>query len=126
MNVKNIKTELQQASFDVKAGIKLIKLTGDKNTSVYAAEIPASTTLNPHYHERGIEIYQILEGEGIMQIGDMQNGKVNWNTKLEVKQGDCFSIYESKIHQIGNVSEKPLIAVFTCPESHLGDDRFFI
>jgi mannose-6-phosphate isomerase-like protein (cupin superfamily) len=84
------------------------------------------TTLNPHYHKQGIEIYQILEGEGIMQVGDIQNNKINWNGRLNVKQGDFFSIEESKIHQLSNGSEKSLIAVFTCPESHLGDDRFFV
>lgn len=126
MDIKNVKTELQNASLDTKAGIKLIKLTGDQHTSVYAAEIPAMTTLNPHYHKQGIEVYQILEGEGIMKVGEMENKTLIWNESFAAKQGDCFSIYEKNVHQIENASESPLIAIFVCPESHLGDDRFFV
>ena len=126
MDIKNIKTELQNASLDKKAGIKLIKLTGNFDISVFAAEIPAKTALNPHFHKHGIEIYQILEGEGTMKTGNLENNNVNWNEIFNVLKGDCFSINEMEVHQIVNSTDNPLIAVFTCSESHLGDDRYFV
>lgn len=126
MDIRNIKNELKNASVDTRAGIKLIKLTGDINTSVFAAEIKPKTMLNPHFHKKGIEIYQVLEGEGMMNVGEMKNNNIIWNNKFKVKQGDFFSIQEQKIHQIVNDSENPLVTVFTCPESHLGKDRFFV
>ncbi|HOV15171.1 MAG TPA: cupin domain-containing protein [Spirochaetota bacterium] len=126
MEIKNIKSELKNAPIDLKANIKLIKLTGDKNISVFAAEILPKTKLNPHYHKNGIETYQIYQGTGIMKVGELNDNKVKWNETFDVKTGDCFTIVESQIHQIINDSDEILIALFTCPEPHLGDDRFFI
>jgi mannose-6-phosphate isomerase-like protein (cupin superfamily) len=127
MNTKNIKTELQNAPLDKKAGIKLIKLTGDENISVYAAEIAPKTKLNPHFHSHGIETYQIFKGNGIMKIGKRTNNNtVEWIESINVQEGDCFCISEGSVHQLINASLETLQAIFLCPESHLGKDRFFI
>lgn len=126
MKIKNIFTELENSLMDNKAGIRLIKLTGDKEISVYAADIAPKTELRPHYHKLGIETYQILQGEGVMKIGNLENDKVTWIDIFTAKAGDCFSIEEGLIHQIINESEKELLVVFSCPESHVGDDRFFV
>lgn len=126
MNTKNIKTELQNAPLDKNAGIKLIKLTGDENISVYAAEISPHTELNPHYHSHGIETYQIFKGSGIMKIGKRINSTIEWIESIHVQEGDCFSIIEGSVHQLINNAKEPLQAIFSCPESHLGKDRFFI
>jgi len=126
MEIKNIFTELENSPMDNKAGIRLVKLTGDKEISVYAADIAPKTELKPHYHKLGIETYQILQGEGVMKIGNLENGKVLWTEVFTAKVGDCFSIEEGLVHQILNESDKPLLAVFSCPESHVGSDRHFI
>ena len=73
MEVKNINEELSKVEIDEKTGIKVTYITGDSNISVYAAEIAPKTELNPHYHKIGIETYQVLEGCGIMKVGDFQN-----------------------------------------------------
>lgn len=126
MDVKNIQTELKQAALDPKAGIKLVKLTGDKNISVFAAEIAPHTELNPHFHEHGNETYQILNGSGKMKIGKRENTPALWDEIFSVETGDCYSVNEGQVHQIINESDKPLLVVFSCPEAHLGDDRIFI
>jgi mannose-6-phosphate isomerase-like protein (cupin superfamily) len=126
MEKRNIKNELHKADLDVHAGIKLIKLTGDENISVFAAEISPNTELNPHFHLKGIEIYQIYKGKGLMKIGNRINNSVEWVETAEVNEGDCFSIGEGVVHQIINDSENSLQAIFSCRESHIGKDRFFV
>ena len=76
MEIKNINIELKNARLDKKAGIKLVRLTGNENISVYAAEISPKTKLNPHYHLHGIETYQIFKGSGIMKIGRRDNNVI--------------------------------------------------
>jgi len=126
MLVKNINSELKDAPIDDKAGIKLVKITGDDEISIYAADISPNTSLNPHYHKVGIETYQILEGKGLMKIGELKNDKVQWTETFEASEGDCFSISEYTVHQIINHTNYNLRAIFSCASSHVGDDRYFV
>lgn len=127
MEIKNINFALENASMDKAAGIKVVKMTGNTDISVFAAEIAPNTTLNPHYHTKGIETYQILEGKGLMKIGDLSSGTtVNWVESFEAIAGDCFSIPENTVHQLINNTNSRLRAIFSCPSDHLGNDRFFI
>jgi hypothetical protein len=63
MNKMNIYSALKDAPMDEYAGIKIVKLTGDKDLSVYVADIAPHTALTPHYHTAGIDAYQILLSE---------------------------------------------------------------
>lgn len=126
VKVSNILEVVKDAPMDKKAGIKVVPITGDELISVFAAEVAPGTELRPHYHSTGIEIYQVFKGSGIMRVGSVDGGSVNWEDTLTVSTGDSFSILEGKVHQIVNNSDEPLIMLFTCPKSHLGDDRFFI
>ena len=126
MEIKNIDTELSKAPLDRKAGIKLIKVTGDATLSVYAADISPNTFLRPHYHKMGIETYQILDGEGLMKIGKLSDERVIWVETFRAKKGDCFSIPAFAVHQIINQSTENLRAIFSCPSSHVGEDRYFV
>lgn len=126
MKIKNINDELRNAPLDKKAGIKLVKMTGDKAISVYAADISPNTFLRPHYHKEGIETYQILSGRGLMKIGVLVDEKVVWTETFIANSGDCFSIPALAVHQILNQSNELLRAIFSCPSSHVGSDRFFV
>lgn len=126
MDIKNIKIELQKAPIDKSAGIKIIKLHGNQDISVYVAEISPNTALNPHYHSKGIECYQIIEGIGNMKTGKLLGKNVNWEETVMVEVGDCFNINNGVVHQIVNESESPLRVIFICPESHMSSDRYFV
>lgn len=126
MDVKNIRAVVKNAPMDKGAGIKVVKITGDEKISVFAAEVAPGTELTPHYHNVGIEIYQVFDGSGIMKVGSVEGKTVFWENVLEVSTGDSFNIPEGKVHQIVNNTEESLIMLFTCPESHLSTDRFFI
>lgn len=126
MDVKNIFNELGQATMDIHAGIKVVKVAGDADISVFAAEIAPHTQLSPHFHKSGIENYHVLKGQGAMKVGGVKAQGVVWEQEFEVEEGDCFSIPEGKVHCIINRTDGPLLAVFTCPEAHLSTDRFFV
>ena len=69
MEIKNVYKELERVTADEKAGIKVDKLTGDDSVSVFVAEIAEQKWVKPHYHQKGVEIYHILDGRGLMKIG---------------------------------------------------------
>jgi mannose-6-phosphate isomerase-like protein (cupin superfamily) len=80
-----------------------------------------------HYHESGIEMYKIVEGNGMMHIGlPDNNNNVNWHHSTRVKKGDCFTVNEGEVHQLVNENESILIAIVCCPKSHLSSDRVVV
>lgn len=126
MNIANISELLAGALVDNATGVKLVPVTGDKDISVFAAEIASHTALNAHYHKAGIEVYQILSGSGIMKIGNSENGSGNWEEELEVNAGDCFTVSSPQMHQIINNTDDLLTTLFICPADHIGNDRYFV
>ncbi len=126
MEIKNINKELLKAIVEKGSSIKLAKLTGDEEISIFIAEVSPKSKLNPHYHRSGIETYQIYKGNGIMKIGDLHEPSVKWIETIHVKEGNCFTIKEGKVHQLINDTDSPLQAIFSCPSTHLSSDRFFI
>lgn len=126
MNIENIFRRVQEAPLDDKTGIRITRITGDDNTSFYAAEINPGTKLRPHYHEQGIELYQILEGTGTMKTGKKTGSGIVWDEEFVVGKGDCFTISEGMVHQLANPGPEPLVAAFVCPTAHVGGDRFFV
>lgn len=117
---------LKNAKMDKKVGIKIVKLTGDEKCGMYVAEIAPGKSVRPHYHKKGVEIYQILKGQGVMNLGTIKNKKVTWQKSQKVKQDSCFSIYSRQVHQLTNNSKTKLDLLFVCPDSHMHDDRFFV
>jgi mannose-6-phosphate isomerase-like protein (cupin superfamily) len=126
MEIVNLFREVQDAPLDPQTGIRITRITGNDAYSFYAAEIAPMTNLRPHYHEQGIELYQVISGTGIMRTGKRAAGNIIWDEEFSVIPGDCFTIAEGMVHQLANRSHEPLLAGFVCPTSHVGKDRFFI
>lgn len=126
MDIANIFRSVYEAPLDPKTGIRITRITGDENYSFYAAEIVPGTKLRPHYHEHGIELYQILEGTGTMKTGKKTESGIVWDNEFDVGKGDCFTIDEGMVHQLANPGTTRLLAAFVCPPAHVGDDRFFV
>jgi mannose-6-phosphate isomerase-like protein (cupin superfamily) len=126
MDIENIFRRVSEAPLDPKTGIRITRIAGDGNYSLYAAEILPKTNLRPHYHEHGIEIYQVLEGRGAMKTGRQTEAGTVWDEEFMVEKGDCFTIAEGMVHQLANPGTGKLLAAFICPPAHLGDDRFFL
>jgi len=126
--LSNLYEQISTAELDEAVGIRLAYLTGDNKFSLYGAEISPYKKLAAHYHESGIEIYQIVDGYGTMFTGNhaCNDNVTTWNKPLKVNKGDCFTINEGEAHQLLNNSDNKLIVIFGSPKSHLSTDRIVI
>ena len=100
--------------------------THDETYSLYFAEINNGTTLSAHFHNHGVETYQIFKGQGVFELGTVLNDSVIWKQKITVSQGDCFSIQPQEVHRLTSTGNENLQLLFFAPPSHLSDDRYFI
>ncbi|NCB50607.1 MAG: cupin domain-containing protein [Clostridia bacterium] len=125
--VTNLYELIASAKLDPEVGIRLGHLTGSEEFSLFGAEIAPKKVLSAHYHENGEEIYQIVEGSGVMYIGELgDGGNVVWEKPFGITRGDCFTIGAGKLHQLCNNTDEKLIAVFGCSKSHLSTDRTIV
>ena len=126
MKISNINSCLKNIETDQKVGIKLVYLTGDEKMSVFAIELAKGLHIPAHYHKNDIETYFILEGQGIIHSGILENENVLWNAEIQVNAGDCFTIHPGEVHEFKNVSENTLRILGTAPLSHSKNDGYFI
>lgn len=126
MKVSNINNALNSITTDEKVGVKLALLTGNEKMSVFAIELGKGQFIPTHYHKTDIETYFILNGQGIVYSGTIENENILWNDDQQVNTGDCFTIYPGEIHGFKNISEETLRILATAPLSHSKDDRYFI
>ncbi|MFZ5946187.1 MAG: cupin domain-containing protein [Bacillota bacterium] len=127
LDLKNIFQALEDAQWDQAVGIKIVKLTGNDVFAFYAAQIDGHKRVGAHYHIDGIEVYQIIAGQGSIYIGSPQDGgDVKWKQAVSVKTGDCFTVNPGEAHQLVNTAGESLILVFACPFSHVSSDRIMV
>ncbi|AEF96922.1 cupin domain-containing protein [Methanotorris igneus] len=84
---------------------------GDVKQSLAEAIVPVGSKTLLHKHHESEEIYYILEGKGLMTLG---------NEKFEVKKGDTICIPPETPHKIENIGKVPL-KILCCsfpPYSH--------
>lgn len=62
---------LSTSQFDKEAGIKHAKLHGTPEWRYHVAEI--ASRVNCHYHRHGEEVYEVVEGAGILHFGAVEN-----------------------------------------------------
>ncbi|HYF81940.1 MAG TPA: cupin domain-containing protein [Clostridia bacterium] len=125
MEVFNIYQMFSQLIQDEKSDIQVLKLT-DGIMSMLIAELKAGKKLSAHYHNEGVEIYQIFEGEGNVELGKLSGDTILWDNSYTVKTGDVFEVQPKMVHRLSNNSDKVLRIIFFAPPSHLGEDRIFI
>jgi mannose-6-phosphate isomerase-like protein (cupin superfamily) len=125
MEIYNIKNLFGSLMKDDKSDIQIKEVTGG-TMAVYIAELQGGKKLSAHYHNEGDEIYQILEGEGRIEIGELSGDSVSWKNSYEVKAGDVFEIAPKMVHRLSNHSAESLQLIFFTKPSHLGEDRTFI
>jgi mannose-6-phosphate isomerase-like protein (cupin superfamily) len=126
-NVNNFLELLKTAKTDPAVGIRIVKVTGDDSVGLYVAELEPHCSVTAHYHLTGHEIYQIVHGEGKIHTGvSTSDDVVAWNTSVDVRSGDCFTVHEGEVHQLENTGSLPMIAIIVCPAAHIGHDRFIV
>jgi mannose-6-phosphate isomerase-like protein (cupin superfamily) len=107
MDIRNID---EVPSFTTKDGSEIRELLAHRNSairlqSLAEARLPPGHATTPHRHVRTEEIYYILEGHGLMQIGSQQRS---------VQPGDAIAIPPAQIHQITNTGTATLKFLCCC------------
>ena len=115
--VTSVSQAEQTAMADIKApadldNIHVVKLYSDKHASDFIVFVKKSVPLHKHaFHS---ETIYILEGTGIMRLGD---------ETFEVKPGDFIKVPESTPHTVKTTSEMPLKALSIQAPEFFGKDR---
>lgn len=125
MFVANYLDSLDELKVDEETNIRILRLTHDETYSLYLAEITKGTTLPAHFHNNGVETYQILRGQGEFELGTVLNDNVVWKHRTSVKPGDCFCIQPQDVHRLTSIGNENLQILFFAPPAHLSVDRFF-
>lgn len=100
-----------QLKQDEKSDIQILKLLNG-TMSLLIAELKAGKKLSAHYHNEGEEIYQILAGEGNIELGELAEDRVRWKDSFNVKAGDVFQVEPKVVHRLSNNSGEALRMIF--------------
>lgn len=92
--------------------IHVAKLNSDKNASDFIVFVKKYVPL--HKHVFHTETIYILEGTGVMQLGDEE---------FEVKPGDYIKVPENTPHGVRTTSSVPLKALSVQAPEFFGKDR---
>ncbi len=115
MDIRNLS---QAAAFITKDGSEIRELLAHRNScirnqSLAEARVEPGAKTAAHFHRQTEEIYYIVEGTGLMTIGDEQR---------QVGPGDAVAIPPGVVHQIFNSGLKPLVFLCCCAPAYEHDD----
>ncbi len=126
MQIRNWRTVLGAAELDPAVNIRIAALTDNTEFNLYVTEILPGLSVGAHSHNEGIEVYEILQGMGVLHTLKITNENTKAPELIQhttVKAGDFFEIPARVIHQLENNGNTPLILIFGCPPAHLSTDR---
>ena len=84
-----------------------------RNQSLAEAVIPPETTTLRHRHRHSEEIYHVMQGRGVMTLGDAQ---------FVIEPGDSILIAPGTAHCVSNDGEVPLRILCCCAPAYAHDD----
>ena len=116
---------ISSVKMDQSVGIQIAPLTETEGKGTYVTVIPPGAFVNPHYHSAGDEEYHIIQGKGLIRLLPVGANEDEWVSK-EVSARHSFIISANVIHQLINTGDEPLTLLFSCPLTHLKDDRFVV
>jgi len=92
----------------------------DRTTSPISAcslaeeTLPPGASVTPHHHEVLEEVYYIIEGTGVMTVGDEQR---------EVGEGDAIYIPKNHRHTLTNTGQTPMRLLLVCGPAFYFEDH---
>ena len=119
MDVRNID---RAEVFTTKDGSEIRELLAHRNSCIRnqtlaEARLPTGRSTTPHHHVRTEEIYYILQGQGLMRVGD-QSGAV--------AAGDAIAIPPGEVHQITNTGSGVLKFLCCCAPGYEHEDTVLV
>jgi mannose-6-phosphate isomerase-like protein (cupin superfamily) len=124
VEIQNVNQQLRNLVPDSQSDIEILKLT-EGPMSLWLARLQKDRQLAAHYHREGAEIYQVLDGEGVIELGRVSASGVQWFEEHPVSSGDLFEIPPGIVHRLSS-SAQGLNLIFVTADSHLSSDRTFI
>lgn len=86
---------------------------GNLSQSLAEAIIPAGKQTLLHRHHKSEELYHIVAGHGVMQLGE---------DKFEIRVGDTIAIPPGTAHAVENYGVEPLKILCCCSPPYSHDD----
>lgn len=119
MDIQNI---AQVPAFITKDGSEIRELLAHRNSCIRnqtlaEARLPVGAATTPHYHVQTEEIYYILEGQGLMQVGEESR---------DVGPGDAIAIPPGASHQMTNTGSEVLKFLCCCAPGYEHDDTVLL
>jgi mannose-6-phosphate isomerase-like protein (cupin superfamily) len=105
-------------AFTTKDGSEIRELLAHRNScirnqSLAEARLPPGKSTTLHLHLQTEEIYYILAGEALMQVGD---------ERRSAGPGDAIAIPPNTLHQITNTGHETLTFLCCCAPAYEHDD----
>jgi mannose-6-phosphate isomerase-like protein (cupin superfamily) len=75
--------------------------------------LPPGHAVTPHHHRQIEEIYYIVEGRGVMTVGDEQQ---------EVAAGDAVYVPRGQRHTLRNIGAEPIKLLLVCGPAFFYED----
>jgi mannose-6-phosphate isomerase-like protein (cupin superfamily) len=98
---------------------ELIGAAGDEseipNHSLARIVLPPGKSSSLHYHKISQETYYILQGVGLLKVGDETE---------RVSAGQACYIPAGQVHQISNQTEHDLVFLAVCTPAWIPEDSF--
>jgi mannose-6-phosphate isomerase-like protein (cupin superfamily) len=94
----------------------LVDRTTSEITGCSLAEeiLPPGHAVSPHHHRQIEEIYYIVEGRGLMTVGDEER---------EVAAGDAIYVPRGQRHTLRNTSAEPIKLLLVCGPAFFYEDE---
>ena len=77
--------------------------------------LPVGAIVGRHHHLVTEEIYYILNGQGLMTVGEDSRA---------VSSGDAVFIPRGKVHTLENTGHEPMTILLVCGPAHSFDDHY--
>lgn len=108
--------------FTTKDGSEIRELLAHRNSciqqqSLAEARLVAGASTTPHYHAKTEEIYYILQGQGVMHIGEESS---------QVGPGDAIAIPPGQVHHIENLGSAVLTFLCCCAPPYEHEDTVLV
>lgn len=87
-----------------------------QNLSIAKIIVPPLVTVKKHYHKKCEEVYQVIEGDGLMFIDGEES---------PLKPGQAVPIKTGQWHTITNHNKTPLTMIATCSPPWSFEDQVF-
>lgn len=115
MEIVNVLKNMEKTLIDPSVGIAIVQGGALPGVSIGLAVV--QDRIRPHYQKVSDEIYYVLQGQGILTVGEESR---------DLSKGDVATIPKGQVHGFVNTGKEPCYILFASgPRFDPETDRFF-